>query len=372
MKIAFISLENPFDKTNNGGIGTYTGVMAKGLSSLKHEVHMITVGQKEMSYIEDGVHVHVIPKHKSKRMYYLEQGFKIYEKMLQLLEQYEIDVIESPEWMAQGLIVASEIDIPIVTRLHTPLFLIEKICNGQRIYRDSEEIKRYERLQAKRSKLVTAPCNSISNLVKDEWGVGSITIPNPINTADYEVNVCDKPAILYMGRLEYRKGVLVLADCIEKLMNQVPNAKLIMCGQDTFYKKKSVKKMFLERCQGCEENIEFIEHADSETKKELMKRVSIVVLPSLWENFSYVCLEAMAQGKTVVATKSGGFIEMIEDGKSGYLVEAGNSQELGSKLEEILLGRLPGTGAEARVRVEECFDIKVLCEEYVKLYRSII
>lgn len=372
MKIAFISLENPFDQSNNGGIGTYTGVIAKGLSSLHHEVHIITVGQKESSFMENGIHVHCIQSHSTKRMFYLEQGFKIYEKMNQLLEQHSIDVAESPEWMAQGLIVASETTIPIVTRLHTPLFLIERICNGQKIYRDSEEIKRYERLQAKRSILVTAPCQSMRSLVADEWGVDSITIPNPINSANYEVSICDEPVILYMGRLEYRKGILVFAECIQKLISQVKNVKIILCGQDTFYKKRSVKKMVLELCEGCEKNMEFIEHADQEMKKALMKRVSIVVLPSLWENFSYVCLEAMAQGKTIVATKTGGFTEIIEDGKSGYLVEPNNPDQLGNRLADILEGKLPGTGEEARHHVKECFDIQVLSKEYEKLYERII
>lgn len=373
MRVVYISLENPYNALNNGGIGTYTGVVAEALCQLGNEVHLITVGEEKESYNykKAGLYIHLISKPVAERMFYLEQACKINRTVQELISE-EIDLIEAPEWLAQGVVIAREGKVPVITRLHTPLFIIENICQGQRIYRDSKEIKEYEKMQARNSVMVTAPCRAISNLVKEAWEVESEIIPNPINVFNYEISYCDDPVILYMGRLEYRKGVLVFAKCIESLVRNNRNLKIIFCGQDTVYKKRSIKKSIEEICQNVSEHVEFIPHANEEEKRQLLKKTKVVVIPSLWENFSYVCLEAMACGKTVVATSCGGFDEIIANNESGYLVTPGKSGELYRVLSAILNEDLPDTGIRARKIVEEKFDIGILGKRYLELYYSII
>src|SRR5205814_8084426 len=58
------------------------------------------------------------------------------------------------------------------------------------------------------------------------------------------------------------------------------------------------------------------------------RRATVCVVPSLWEGFGYVAAEAMACGAAVVASRVGGLAEIIEDGKSGMLIEPGNANDL--------------------------------------------
>ena len=372
MKIAYISLENPYSY-NNGGIGTYTGMIAEAMATKNNEVHLITFGKNDEDYIHSGVNVHCISNELlSKRLFYLEESFLIYERIKSIIQSNHIDVVESPEWLAEGFFTVTECNIPFITRLHTPLCIIEKISQGQRIYRDSEEIKRYELLQAKRSTILTAPCNSMRKWINDEWGIDSQVIYNPIDETKY--SICDNTdnTVLFMGRLEYRKGITFFSESIKKLAQNVKNVNIVICGRDSIFKKESMKKKIMRECESVSDSIQFISHASYIEKKELFSKAKVIVLPSVWENQSYVCLEAMASGKTVIATNTGGFPDMIDNNKSGYLVDAGNSEQLYERMKEVLTNKIPTTGQKARQVIEEKFSTNVLADDYIRLYESIL
>jgi colanic acid/amylovoran biosynthesis glycosyltransferase len=85
----------------------------------------------------------------------------------------------------------------------------------------------------------------------------------------------------------------------------------------------------------------------------------IYLLPSLMEQAGYVLLEAQASGLPVVATRVGGVPEMIREGRSGLLVEAGDAQAMARALQDMLFrsDTWPTMGQEGRRHVEEHFDV---------------
>lgn len=383
MRIGFISLENPYNRKNNGGIGTYTGVVAEGLASLGHQVHVITIGEnweKEM-HIKNNLLLHEINPDVQTRYYtYLEYLIRIFYKVRHVKENFGLDLVEAPEWLAQGFMAAAEGLLPVVTRLHTPLFLVEDIGMGHKMYKEQEEIKRLEKLQALKSIAVTSPSLSLKNIVEDRWGISSSVLPNPISVEKLE-EACESDGhfgnpeeeyILYIGRLEYRKGVLTLAESLNQWLGEFPRLKVVFCGQNTFYKKQSVKAMLLGLSAEYKNRICFIEHAEGSEKHRLIRNARAVVLPSLWENFSYVALEAMAIGSTVVAAGVGGFVEMIRPGIDGYLLPPDDPGALSRLLSELMHRRLPSTGASAAERVRESFDIKGLANVFSDYYNSLV
>lgn len=378
IRMAYITTENPYDITNNGGIGTYTGIIAQGMARLGHQIHCITIGNDRDREIDSNFMLHNIPGSQAHHSFYLENINSFAEKIYEIRSLYGLDIVESPEWMAQGNFISNIKSIPLVTRLHTPLFLIEDILDGQKIYRKSEDIKQLEKEQAINSCGITSPCTSLSKLVEDRWQVKSTVIANPINTSAFDSQALNntendkEQIILYMGRLEYRKGVLILAECLKDVLLYNQNIKVVFCGQDSLYKKRSVKSRILELCKDFEKRLVFISHAKFEEKLSLMKQAILVVLPSIWENFSYVALEAMCMAKTIVASNAGGYPEMIEDGSSGYLVEPNSPFALASKINMILNKNLPQTGCMARKSVKEKFDINMLSHDFEKYYLSII
>jgi glycosyltransferase involved in cell wall biosynthesis len=100
---------------------------------------------------------------------------------------------------------------------------------------------------------------------------------------------------------------------------------------------------------------------------EIFQELAIIVIASKQEAFGLTAIEGMSTGKPIVATRCGGPEEVIEHGKTGYLVELDNQIELAQRISELLsnpaLGRRMGSAG--RNKVEECFTVE-LCMEKIE------
>ena len=146
----------------------------------------------------------------------------------------------------------------------------------------------------------------------------SAPLPRPGSSGSRE------PEIVYIGRLSPEKGVATLIEA----MGFVPNARLKIIGEGPQQGElmNRVKQLKLD-------NVEFLGFISGEEKWRLLRRASFCVVPSeSYENFSLAALESMAVGTPVVAANLGGLPYVVKDGKTGMLFEAGNTNDLGSKL----------------------------------------
>ncbi|WP_233188617.1 glycosyltransferase [Tenacibaculum sp. SG-28] len=99
----------------------------------------------------------------------------------------------------------------------------------------------------------------------------------------------------------------------------------------------------------------------------------IVVVPSFTEGFSLVCAEAMACGKTVIATKNVGIhSQIIQNRHSGYLFDVGNSQELASILKDLITTKLPYVGINAESEINNNWSSKIEAKALYNLYRELL
>jgi glycosyltransferase involved in cell wall biosynthesis len=120
--------------------------------------------------------------------------------------------------------------------------------------------------------------------------------------------------------------------------------------------------------------IRIAEPVTRENMPNYYQRATICVVPSLWEGFGYVCAEAMACGLAVVASRTGGLAEIIEDGQSGLLVEPGNSDELAQAIRKLIQDpeRRAQIGTAARQQVVEQFSSATIAVRMTKLYQQVI
>lgn len=341
MHIAYISTENLYGM-NNGGIGSYCGYVIKMIAETDNRVSFLSICNWDDEtdchelILSENARVYLIKHAKAANSFSEEWMELFWRKTEEIHSRDPIDVIECQDWLGIGCKIAQNMNIPFITRLHTPLFWVEKISNNQRIYRLSEKIKDYEKTQMQKSTALSSPCLDIARIVNKETGLSSIIIPNPIDVGEFSSKydfhrpelVGDRKYFLYLGRLEYRKGVLVLAEAFNEIRKKYPEYILVMCGKDTIYKKQSIKRMIKNICSDSEDCIFFVDHIDGEEKKAYIHNAELIIQPSLWENFSYVTLETMASAKAVLATKSGGFVDLIKNGESGFLAEPDNVQSI--------------------------------------------
>ena len=116
---------------------------------------------------------------------------------------------------------------------------------------------------------------------------------------------------------------------------------------------------------------DFLGYKAGKELKELVANSAFVIVPSeLYENCSMVVLESMALGKPIIGSRVGGIPEQIEDGRTGFLFEMGNAEELAKNME--LLIKKPDLrilmGTEARKKLENEYSLKDHCSQLLAIY----
>ena len=258
-----------------------------------------------------------------------------------------IDVIEAAEFGGPAAYLAAAPGAPpVVTRLHTPLALILERNGGGRVCADDAERCRLERQQVRASVLLTSPSRWLAREGTRLWDLDRepSVIPNPVRLVRRRPMPPPTDGTpfraLFFGRLEHRKGVLQLCEAVRPL---VEDGRLAMTfvGSDTAWNGQSVKALMGRALEtgATPRRCSIQPRIDSRRLARLMDRSHLVVLPSLYENFSYACLEAMGRGKAVLATTGSGFEDMIEHGSTGLLVEPGSSDALRCAIRDCIAGR---------------------------------
>ena len=383
MKICFLSKEYP-PETHAGGIGTYTYNMATAMAKLGHEIHVITSGQRDgQTEPVNGVWVHRVksPNIKPYEFHIIKYSYAAVKKLSQLNRRF--DIVQASEFEAEGLWLTLKKTFPLVTRLATPRFLIENL-NGKTLWGPRPLLNWFEKRQSVHSRGLFTSTRALAEVVSARWHLDSsrvAVIPNSVDLSRVVRLAADSPAVsdlknekylLYFGRLEERKGVRILARALPAVLEEFPDLRAVFVGRDLGYQGVSMRE-HLEKILGAlSHRVTFLDNLPQERLFPIVGRAQLVVLPSLWEAFGFVCVEALALGRPVIATSGSGFEEIIEDNLSGYLVEPGDSRLLARKMIEVLgdeHGRLR-ISEGARLRAQD-FEVSGVALRLLNYYHEI-
>ena len=141
-----------------------------------------------------------------------------------------------------------------------------------------------------------------------------------------------EPLVLSWGRVQYEKGFQVLASAMAQLRQRVPGIRCVIAGRGS-YLPDLQSHIDLEGVSDIVQLVGFV--ADSELRR-LLHRAGCAVIPSLYEPFGIVALEAMAAGAPTVAARTGGLAEILDGTGAGLLFEPGSSDELAASIETVL------------------------------------
>ncbi|MBV6396432.1 MAG: N-acetyl-alpha-D-glucosaminyl L-malate synthase [Anaerolineales bacterium] len=178
----------------------------------------------------------------------------------------------------------------------------------------------------------------------------------------------EQPVILYVGRLSHIKGVDILLQAWALLSDATRggiNLTLVGDGEERAGLEKLMVRLGIAdrvRLAGMQENV-----------RDYYWAADILVLPSRQEGMSNVMMEAMGCGLPVLASATGGALDVIVDGKNGWLFETENPSRLCDALLRCLQERPRwyGMGREARLKVCEAADIEVIVEKLETIYRRL-
>jgi len=361
MKVLLLSFEYPAE-TGFGGIGTYTWYHARALVKLGHEVHVLagalaTTALRTSEH--DGVIVH---RYRSggavmrslallarPRLWWtrnrLENALCMYRGLAALRRQHRYDVVEMPECGAEGMLINHLTRAMTVVRLHSPARLIMPYYDVRSV--DITLCAFAEQRGIGGARALSSCSAFLAGEASEKLGVRrSIrVIPNGIDLDLFDASEqidfrrsfdlpADRPIIFFAGRLERRKGIHLCRDIAAAILER-HDVAFVMAGQDLFDHATDDLLPHL-AARSLKGSIHYLGRLDLDTVRSGLRQSDIFLLPSLWENCPYSCLEAMAAGRAIVSSDQGGMPELIRDGENGLLATNGSAASYVAALERLI------------------------------------
>jgi len=301
---------------------------------------------------------------------------RVISTLVRLIRDLQIDVVHvhSQEAGLVGRIVARLAGAKVV--VYTPQTIDIRRANWRWLY------AQVERLQAALTDVII----SVSDRDRQRlvgWGIPPrkvITLPNGVDLAQFEGPAdvqalraelglsAEGPVVMQVGRLSAQKDPVVFVDGAALVLERRPGVRFVMLGEGPLMEE--VAGRVQER--GLEGSLHLLGWRPQAHR--YMPAADVVTLTSRWEGTPFVLLEAMAWSRPVVATAVNGCPEVVDDGVTGFLVEAGDTLGWAGRVLDLLEepARAAEMGCQGRRRVEEKYSLAGITGRLEALYRDAI
>ncbi|MDH4208047.1 MAG: glycosyltransferase family 4 protein [Anaerolineae bacterium] len=353
MRIALVS---PYDYPFPGGVTQHIHYLDKHFRELGHQVKIIApCAGPEPENLPDNVVVttnKVISIPFSGSTARIPYSPLVNWRVRKALHEEDFDILHAHEPMT--------LPVPIMALTHSRAVNVGTF----HAYRDTHVIYKYgrrifqpffDKLQGK-----IAVSEAAKDTVARYFGGEFVIIPNGIDVDRFggehvspiEQYLDGRPNILFVGRLEPRKGFRYLLQALPYIKEEFPKARLIVVGA---YRKDEVTAHLLYVREHHLTGVKFVGRVSDDDLPRYYRTCDVFCAPSTgFESFGIVLLEAMAAGKPAVATDIPGYRDLLANGKEGLLAEPKNERALAQAIIHILknpdLQRSMGAEGRAKAR----------------------
>ncbi len=366
-----------------GGVGAYMLNMARALGSTGHEVVVVTSrvpGQPDVDTSESFGTVY--------RIY--DRGRagsrQVADLVLSIARNFRADVIEGADHLGDcaGLLGLSPRP-PVLIKLHSCNILDvlknsnvfypwQRLTIGAALLR-SRSVHLRERFSIENADFACVPSRRLLEEIRKQGfklpaNVG--VVPNPmIPPAPAENREAVLPTVLFVGRIEFGKGIQYLPRMMTSLAREFPDVVLEIAGEDTYARGIGLLGSWLKsRFAATAGNVRFFGQLSGVELEQAYRRAWVVVLPSRWDNFPTVLLEAMGYAKPAVGSPHGGMPEMME-GTRGVIADPASAQ-FPARVADLLRSRdlRNEVGSSLRLKLERSYSPGVIVGQYVRFLES--
>lgn len=387
MNILFVSTDYPKRGQPTTGFPNYLYRVSLSLIQLGHKPMILAASDRDDYRVEQGIEIRTVKirtyhSYASQALNYISQavkvGHELNKKIADMLKKIHIDIIQFTS--LYGIALFYHEDVPSVLRLSS---YSKTAFSSYQTYSPGtvKVIALMERLSAKRCNAIFSPCKKNADAFGSDCrrSVKVIETPFVNDVEEYDNQYLDchikgKKYALFFGTLYAEKGILVIAEILEKFLGDHPDYFFVFIGDagringvspaQILYKKagKNADRIIISAALGHRQLYPVIRQAD------------FVVLPSFMENLSNACIEAMYFEKVVIGTDGASFEQLITHGRNGLLCRIGDSQDLLGKMQTAVsmseedkskMGRL------ARRRIDK-LGPKYAVAELVRFYTYVI
>lgn len=294
----------------------------------------------------------------------VEEARALQKAIGEIHQQCPIDLIELPEIYVTPRSVNH---MPFVVRLHSSDWVWNQMLGTRPDAVDSFKVW-IESRSLHYARSVSSPSLMLADHVRKACGVKQLItiIPYPVDTDEFSPgNVRSKPpVVLFVGRVEKRKGADVLMRAASSVWAEHPDCEFVFAGRVCEDVKDLVAKM--------PARARFLGMLAREKLVTWYQQAAIFVAPSLWDNSPNTIYEAMSCGTPVIASKVGGIPELIEHGSTGLLVPPNDPAALGESIVSLLKDEPTclkmGRGAREKVLSE--YSVEMIAQQTLNFYEG--
>lgn len=268
------------------------------------------------------------------------------------------DLIEFPDYHGEGAVTVQAAragerflrDTVVTVRVHTTAEICSVLNGGLANDESTRVVCSLERLSLREADRIIYAGGEIKNTMLNYYGAdhlapivqvrhscGFAAKPVPPRAIDRSPGEGDRLKVLYLGRFEHRKGVHNL---VRAMARATGDLELTMVGGDTDSAPLNTSmRTNLEFGSSVGDRVKILDQIPHDELTAVIDRHDAVIVPSLWECWPYVALEAFARNRPVLATTVGGLAEMVVDGASGMLQSGTSATAIAELLERAYADR---------------------------------
>lgn len=381
------------------GAGTYTHAAAHALAELGHDVHVVACeGRRWLETLDGRVSVHcrpaltipvtkllgpfrrlVVGAHNPRDSLWIRVSLALSYAFWMRLLDLRPDVVETQDGETRGLFIALRHSVPLVIYLHTPTMLDVRLMGRPLSWR-GRLADRIDRLSSDRADVLTSPSQLlVDTLRRFGWLQGKVPqiIPPPSPPGPWaEVPSAHStdPVVLAAGRLEWRKGGDVLVEALARIDGIDGLGALFAGDSGGRIGERPYGEWLSSRADALGIRCRFLGSVPRSQMADLYGQSRVVAIPSRYENFSTVAVEAMASGRPVVCSATGGIAPLVERWGAGTVVPPDDPAALADAMEPFLASaeRAAEVGERGRAAVARELDAQVVARRRESAYREAI
>jgi glycogen(starch) synthase len=365
------------------GISRFMSELAPALAAVGHDVRVMTraEGHPHVSWA-DGVWIHhLADDHRGSlpgAMEHVDRFVSAVDaEFARLGDRVPVDIAYGGAWDVETLGLARSRRLPVVVMLATPAKVAAR--EGRWLEQEHlvEPLGHLFELEAelfRSADAVHGISEAIAKTISEEYRstdgqppfdrdrlevfplgmVDRATATRRPDTRDRQITV------LFVGRLELRKGIDVFLAAAERLLTERPDTAVLIAGADTRPEGTSTEAEWRANVSdSISKQVEFLGDVDDSRLHELYAAADVVVLPSRYESFGLVVVEAMMHAAAVISSDVGGIAEVGRSGVDCVLTPPGDAEALAAAMIDLVdrPDRRDELGARARERFDSTFHI---------------